>query len=100
MSKIDRIKVYVSVDEYNNAKKYRMFDVVDEVPKVGDKDTSIYGSTTAAVVPIIPDCEQGNPEVDDYDYYRVTRLPNIIEEDEDIEDQYEYEYKAVKKAYE
>lgn len=98
MSKIDRIKVYVSVDEYNNVKRYQMFDIENEVPKAGDKDQTIYGSTTVAVTPVIPDCEQGNPEVDDYDYYKVTRIPNIV--DEDIEDQCEYEYKAVKKAYE
>lgn len=100
MSKIDRIKVYVSVDEYNNVKRYQMFDIENEVPKAGDKDPTIYGSTTVAVTPVIPDCEQGNPEVDDYEYYKVTRIPNIVDEDEDIEDQYEHEYKAVKKAYE
>lgn len=78
---MEKIRAYTSYSERSNTHYYTDFEIVDKLPQVGevvsgDND----GSTThyhgerervKSVSEVLLDCEQGNDEVYNYDYYEV-----------------------------
>lgn len=82
---MEKIKVYVDYKERSKVHYWAMFEVVDRLPKVGEV---VYGDDDDALRPyygererveriwkVEPDCEQGNDDVFEYDYFEVfTRL--------------------------
>ena len=58
------------MDERNKIHYHTIFTIIDELP--GVKEEWSYYAHVEAIDPVQLDCEQGNPEVYNYDYYRIT----------------------------
>ena len=75
-----KIKAYTRYNEKYNIRYYKYFDIVADLPKVGDE----YNQEEEFVIEIKKvalDSEQGNDEVYNYDYYEViTKYTNIDDE--------------------
>ena len=64
-----RIKVYTDYNEFKNQKFFTNFEVIEEMPAIG----SYYNNEEVTKIEeLIIDCEQGNDEVYNYEYYRLT----------------------------
>lgn len=66
-----KIRAYVSYSERTNTHYYTDFTVVDELPKIGEKNLN-ESEEIVDVTPVDLDCDQGNDDVYKYDYYKVT----------------------------
>ena len=97
-----KIKAYVSCDEHNNKHLYRLFEVIDKLPKVGDEYGYHFGDGIKEVVKEVVseklDCEQGNDEVYDYQYYHI--ITDWFEDDEHEEKSYYVAIKNKGESYE
>lgn len=69
MRKIGNIKVLVGYNEVNNFHYYQNFEIVDELPKIGDE---FEDSKVLAINPVNLDSDQLSYIVYSYDYYVVT----------------------------
>lgn len=85
------IKAYV---DYNDSRKqhyYENFDIIDELPEIGE-ELSGYGLNETATVKKIElahlDCEQPNNEVYNYDYYEM--YVNVYDSEYDENNNYTY----------
>ena len=72
---------------------YNIFEVVNDLPKVGEESPFSFSEIVTSIKSVDLDCEQGNPEVWDYDYYRMESVPKSTELDEDDDPE---DYKRVK----
>jgi hypothetical protein len=101
-----KIKAYTRFVESTNTHYYREFDIVDSLPEVGEV---VYGGedygqrqTVTKISEAILDCEQGNREVDNYDFYCLTvKWEEQDENDQwqEIEEDEEKWYYAVAKKF-
>ena len=91
-----KIKAYVGMDEYNKVRYYKNFEVVEEIPEVGEDFGYHFGDgvieTVKDVQKLSLDPEQGSVDVYDYDFYKITT--DWKEDDETTEECYYY---AIKK---
>lgn len=71
---------------------YNVFEVINDLPKVGEESPFSFSEIVTSIEPVDLDCEQGNPEVWDYDYYRMESVPKPTELDEDDDPE---DYKSV-----
>lgn len=108
-----KIRAYVDYNERSNTRYYRDFTIVDELDYevndleklIADKSLNypIHNGSVFEISEVRLDCQQGNSEVYDFDYY-VVRKVNIADyhneleeyEDVDIDDYIDEEYVAVK----
>jgi hypothetical protein len=85
-----KIKAYVSCDEHNDKHFYRLFEVIDKLPNKGDEYDYHFGDGIKEVVKEVIsenlDCEQGNDEVYNYQFYRI--VTDWFEDDEHEEKSY------------
>lgn len=79
---------------------YNTFDVIDELPKVGEESPYTFDEIVTSIEPVDLDCEQGNPEVWDYDYYVIETLPKELDEDDDPENYKSIRYICIEKEEE
>ncbi|WP_302593570.1 hypothetical protein [Faecalibaculum rodentium] len=91
---MNKIKVYTACNEWSNTHYWRYFDIIDELPHIGDR---VFDEVISSIDLIPIDCEQGNESVFDYDYYKITRVASDLNENEDPEDTASYDYVAVRK---
>lgn len=78
MRKIGNIKAFVGYNEVNNFHYYQNFEIVDELPKIGDE---FEDSKVLAINPVNLDCEQPSETVYSYDYYSITLSNDGLEYD-------------------
>lgn len=71
---------------------YNEFEIINELPRIGEESPFTFSEIVTSIEPVDLDCEQGNPEVFKYDYYRMESVPKPeeLDEDDDPED-----YKSV-----
>ena len=69
MIKFGKVKAYIDYNDYNKVHYFEDFDIVDELPKIGDliDDNKVIKIEEAKL-----DCEQGSDDVYNYDYYKLT----------------------------
>lgn len=108
-----KIRAYVNYDERSNTRYHRDFTIEDYKIKdleVEDLDELIKNTTLNSwldnetiinIQEVNLDCEQGNNEVFDYDYYCIKKVDigdyhQDYDEDKDINDYINYEYVAIK----
>lgn len=70
------IRAYTGYNDYKKVHYYTDFEVVDVIPKVGEVDDLCwardgYKKEVVGVYDLSLDCEQGNDNVYNYDYYEV-----------------------------
>lgn len=76
------VRAYVKYNDYKNTHYYTDFEVVKSLPEVGDYiGPKVDGIRIVAINKVSLDCEQGNPNVHNYDFYEVKTF-----------DEYEYNY--------
>lgn len=101
-----KIKAYVSYDERTNTRSYREFDIVANLPTIGD---FVSGGTWKGerhivkdIIELEIDCEQGNFDVWDYEYYRIVLAFEELDENNNWVDSNDddYEYIAIKRKFE
>lgn len=107
-----KIKAYTGYSDSHRIHYYTDFEIVDKLPELGevvygDEDNCIhvnYGERerVCSIQKIELDCEQGNDEVYDYDYYKVeTQFEEYDEQSgkyDIIDVKYGVYYKAVKRG--
>lgn len=78
-----KIQVYTKFNERHKIRYSTTFEVVDELPKVGDllEDNKYYRNVVINVREVSIDCEQGNDEVYNYSYYYVRVKSQEFDED-------------------
>lgn len=77
------IRVFTSYNESSNARKYRMFDIIDSLPEVGG---TYNGEEVKEVNSVYLDAEQDSDEVYNYDYYHIITKCLDAEDQEDESD--------------
>jgi len=82
-----KIKAYLSCDEYHNSKSYKMFEVVDDVPKLKDCWNLSNEEYISNVKELNLDCDYQGEEVKKYKFFEVETL--------DWEDENDYYYICV-----
>lgn len=87
-----KIRAYIGMDEVNKIRFYKDFDIVNDIPAIGD----MYGlEEIKEVIPVRLDPEQGRDEVWSYNYYHVfTTMNNEWNKEEEC---YEEEFLCCKK---
>jgi hypothetical protein len=86
---MEKIKVCTHMNEYHKTRYYQNFIIENEMP------TDEYmGIKIKCIAPVRIDCEQGNNEIWDYDYYVITTQYYDNVEEDLITDDY---YIAIKK---
>lgn len=89
------IKAYTDYDERRNIHYYRNFEIVDQLPEVQEYDDR----KIIEIIPLELDCEQGSPEVWNYDYYEIVMCLRNEDDEFDESDSYS-EYVAIEKVFE
>lgn len=90
---MNKIKIYLGTDEYNNIRYSKEFEIVEELPYIG----KTYGDGEYKVIEIIElakDCEQGFSEAWSYDCYKVIAEDQLEKGDEEY---YDLKYYAIEK---
>jgi hypothetical protein len=91
------IKAYVGYSERTNTHFYRTFEIVSDLPSIGDE---INGWEVEGISPVSLDCEQGSDSVYDYDYYEIELIDSVGLElfpDDDPDCYHDALYYAVRK---
>lgn len=93
-----KIKAYISYNDYNKVHYYETFDIIEELPKIDNE--KIYNDSVTNIEDIKLDCEQGNDDVYNYDYYLITYtnyedFNNSNEKDKNIKDYQYNQYVAI-----
>ena len=98
-----KIRAYTSFEESNKIHRWRDFEIVGKLPVLGEiKEISPeYDGEKTTLVNIFEcpiDCEQGNDEVFEYEYFKLEYKFEKLNEDDEWEfEEYQYEFVAVKK---
>lgn len=72
---VTKISVCLRENEYRGRRYYKEFEIIDELPQVGDEFKFGIGKVKE-VKPCRIDCEQSSDDIWNYDYYRVvTEIP-------------------------
>lgn len=82
-----KIKAYLSYNEYHNSKGYKMFEVVDDIPKLKDCWSFRNKEYISDVKELNPDCDYQGGEVKHYRFFEVETL--------DWEEENDYYYVCV-----
>lgn len=72
-----QIKVTWAYDDWTNTYYTKKFDIVDSVPKHNE---ILFGDRVLNSWVCRVDCEQGNPEVENYEYF----ITQLIDEDSEL----------------
>ncbi|MEG2688112.1 MAG: hypothetical protein RSA24_02975 [Clostridia bacterium] len=108
---MSKIKAYTGYNDYTNTHYYNNFEIIDSLPKIYNIDELINDTSKTSWLDsnlcvdcdnVQLDCEQGNSNVYDYDYYEI-KYVDIAgyhlddDEDKDIDDYFTNKYIAIKK---
>lgn len=93
-----KIRAYVDWDDETKTHYYNDFEVVEKLPKINDvcydDDCSI--ERVRSIENVELDCEQGNDDVYNYDYYKI--ITDIYDKDYDEHDD-NYHFVCIEKVY-
>lgn len=100
-----KITVKVGHNDRYNIGKYQDFEIVESLPTLHSVEEIApeYNGEKTTVVDIqeyLIDCEQGNDRAFDYKYYRITKMFEILNEDNEWEfDDCLYDYLAIENLF-
>lgn len=100
-----KIRVKTRTDEAEKIAYYRDFEIVKSLPNVGDIDevSPEYNGEKTTVIGIfeaVIDCEQGSDEIYNYEYFRIRKKFENLNDDGEWELSNEWdEFLAVEKKY-